>query len=97
MPTNLLQQIQSPRDLKSLSLKDLQQVNDELRKYIISTITEIGGHLASTLGVMELTTALHYIFDTPRDKIIWDVGHQAYAHKVLTGRYDQLKTIRQYK
>ena len=97
MPTNLLQQIQSPRDLKSLSLKDLQQVNDELRKYIISTITEIGGHLASTLGVMELTTALHYIFDTPRDKIIWDVGHQAYAHKVLTGRYEQLKTIRQYK
>ena len=97
MPTNLLQQIQSPRDLKSLSLKDLQQVNDELRKYIISTITEIGGHLASTLGVMELTTALHYVFETPRDKIIWDVGHQAYAHKVLTGRYEQLKTIRQYK
>ena len=97
MPTNLLQQIQSPRDLKSLALNDLQLVNDELREYIISTITEIGGHLASTLGVVELTTALHYVFDTPRDKIIWDVGHQAYAHKVLTGRYEQLKTIRQYK
>ena len=97
MPTNLLQQINSPRDLKSLSLEDLQIVNDELREYIISTITEIGGHLASTLGVLELTTALHYIFDTPRDKIIWDVGHQAYAHKVLTGRYEQLKTIRQYE
>ncbi|MDP7036481.1 MAG: 1-deoxy-D-xylulose-5-phosphate synthase [Candidatus Marinimicrobia bacterium] len=97
MPTNLLQQIKSPRDLKSLSLEDLQIVNDELREYIISTITEIGGHLASTLGVLELTTALHYIFDTPRDKIIWDVGHQAYAHKVLTGRYEQLKTIRQYE
>ena len=97
MPNNLLQQIQSPRDLKSLEFNELQQVNDELREYIISTITEIGGHLASTLGVVELTTALHYIFDTPRDKIIWDVGHQAYAHKVLTGRYEQLKTIRQYK
>jgi len=97
MPTNLLQQIKSPRDLKSLSLEDLQIVNDELREYIISTITEIGGHLASTLGVLELTTALHYIFDTPRDKIIWDVGHQAYAHKVLTGRYKQLKSIRQYE
>ena len=97
MPNNLLQQIQSPRDLKSLEFNELQQVNDELREYIISTITEIGGHLASTLGVVELTTALHYVFDTPRDKIIWDVGHQAYAHKVLTGRYEQLKTIRQYK
>lgn len=97
MSPELLQQIQSPRDLKSLSLKDLQQVNDELREYIISTITEIGGHLAPTLGVVELTTALHYVFDTPRDKIVWDVGHQAYAHKVLTGRYEQLKTIRQYK
>ena len=97
MPTNMLQQIKSPRDLKSLSLEDLQIVNDELREYIISTITEIGGHLASTLGVIELTTALHYVFDTPRDKIIWDVGHQAYAHKVLTGRYEQLKSIRQYE
>ncbi|SVB73448.1 uncharacterized protein METZ01_LOCUS226302, partial [marine metagenome] len=93
----MLQQIQSPRDLKSLELKDLQIMNDELREYIISTITEIGGHLASTLGVIELTTALHYVFDTPRDKIIWDVGHQAYAHKVLTGRYEQLKSIRQYE
>jgi 1-deoxy-D-xylulose-5-phosphate synthase len=93
----MLQQIKSPRDLKSLSLEDLQIVNDELREYIISTITEIGGHLASTLGVIELTTALHYVFDTPRDKIIWDVGHQAYAHKVLTGRYEQLKSIRQYE
>ena len=97
MSTNLLQQIRSPRDLKSLELKDLQIVNNELREYIISTITEIGGHLASTLGVVELTTALHYVFDTPHDKIIWDVGHQAYAHKVLTGRYEQLKTIRQYE
>ena len=70
MPNNLLKQIQSPRDLKSLEFNELQQVNDELREYIISTITEIGGHLASTLGVVELTTALHYGFDTPRDKII---------------------------
>ena len=97
MSTNLLQKIHSPRELKSLAFNDLQQVNDEMREYIISTITEIGGHLAPTLGVIELTTALHYVFDAPRDKIVWDVGHQAYAHKVFTGRYEQLKTIRQYK
>ena len=97
MSTNLLQKIHSPRDLKSLAINDLQQVNDEIREYIISTITEIGGHLAPTLGVIELTTALHYVFDAPQDKIVWDVGHQAYAHKVFTGRYEQLKTIRQYK
>jgi len=97
MSTNLLQKIHSPRELKSLAFNDLQQVNDEMREYIISTITEIGGHLAPTLGVIELTTALHYVFDAPRDKIVWDVGHQAYAHKVFTGRYKQLKTIRQYK
>jgi len=97
MPPDLLSRIRSPRDLKTLSLNELQKVNDELREYIINTITKIGGHLAPTLGVIELTTALHYIFDTPEDKIIWDVGHQAYGHKVLTGRYNQLKTIRQYQ
>lgn len=97
MSTDLLKNIHSPNDLKSLTLSELQQVNDELRQYIISTITEIGGHLAPTLGVVELTTALHYVFDTPNDKIVWDVGHQAYAHKILTGRLKQFKSIRQYK
>ncbi len=97
MSTDLLKNIHSPNDLKSLTLSELQQVNDELRQYIISTITEIGGHLAPTLGVVELTTALHYVFDTPNDKIVWDVGHQAYAHKILTGRFKQFKSIRQYK
>jgi 1-deoxy-D-xylulose-5-phosphate synthase len=97
MPPDLLSRIRSPQDLKTLSLNELQKVNDELREYIINTITKIGGHLAPTLGVIELTTALHYIFDTPEDKIIWDVGHQAYGHKVLTGRYNQLNTIRQHR
>ena len=97
MSTDLLKNIHSPNDLKSLTLSELQKVNDELRQYIISTITEIGGHLAPTLGVVELTTALHYVFDTPNDKIVWDVGHQAYAHKILTGRFKQFKSIRQYK
>ena len=97
MSIELLKQIFSPNDLKSLSLGELQKVNDELREYIISTITKIGGHLAPTLGVVELSTALHYVFDTPRDKIIWDVGHQAYAHKILTGRYKKFKSIRQHK
>ena len=97
MSNKSLKEIRIPKDLKLLSLDELQKINDELREYIIATITQIGGHLAPTLGVIELSTALHYVFDTPQDKIIWDVGHQGYAHKVLTGRYDKLKTIRQYK
>ena len=92
-----LNNIKSPSDLKSYSSEELEFICDELREYIVSTINEIGGHLAPTLGTIELTTALHYVYNTPEDKLIWDTGHQAYAHKVLTGRFDSLKTIRKYK
>ena len=92
-----LNNIKSPSDLKSYSPEELEFICDELREYIISTINEIGGHLAPTLGAIELTTALHYVYNTPEDKLIWDTGHQAYAHKVLTGRFDSFKTIRKYK
>ena len=92
-----LKNIKSPSDLKSYSQEELKFICDELREYIISTINQIGGHLAPTLGTIELTTALHYVYDTPEDKLIWDTGHQAYAHKVLTGRFDSFKTIRKYK
>ena len=91
----LLEHINSPQDLKQLSEQQLSQLAEEVRDFIISTLSKTGGHLASNLGVVELTIALHYIFDTPQDKIIWDVGHQAYAHKILTGRREQFHTIRQ--
>jgi 1-deoxy-D-xylulose-5-phosphate synthase len=91
----LLEKINSPDDLKTLSLADLTTLADEIRPFIIDTISKTGGHLASSLGAIELTIALHYVFNTPEDKIIWDVGHQCYAHKILTGRRDQFKTIRQ--
>ncbi|NOZ74363.1 MAG: 1-deoxy-D-xylulose-5-phosphate synthase [FCB group bacterium] len=94
---NLLPKISSPDDLKSLSPEELHEVVDELRDYIIQTVTETGGHLASTLGVVELTVALHTVYDTPVDKIIWDTGHQGYAHKILTGRFKEFPTIRRYK
>lgn len=92
---SLLETINSPDDLKPLSLAELQQVCTELRQYIIDVVTEIGGHFGSSLGAAELTVALHHLYDAPQDKIVWDVGHQAYGHKVLTGRRDALKTIRQ--
>ncbi|MFC1550700.1 1-deoxy-D-xylulose-5-phosphate synthase [Candidatus Neomarinimicrobiota bacterium] len=87
--------IKSPHDLRQLKQDELSEVVDEIRDYTISTVTEVGGHLASTLGVIELTVALHYVYNTPDDKLIWDVGHQGYAHKILTGRFKELKTIRQ--
>ena len=92
-----LNNIKSPEDLKSYSKEDLELICHELREYIISTITQIGGHLAPTLGTIELTTALHYVYNAPKDKLIWDTGHQAYAHKILTGRFDSFNTIRKYK
>lgn len=92
----LLKKINSPGDLKKLSIKELKIYSDELRKFIIDTVKVTGGHLAPSLGTVELTVALHYVYDTPEDKLVWDVGHQAYGHKVITGRRDQLKTIRQY-
>ena len=93
----LLDRIDSPADLKSLTLKELKQLAAELRQEIITTVTTTGGHLASNLGVVELTIALHRIFDSPRDKIIWDVGHQAYVHKLLTGRRQRFASLRQYR
>jgi 1-deoxy-D-xylulose-5-phosphate synthase len=96
MEYQYLTRINSPADLKKVPRKDLPVVAEELRDYMISVIAKIGGHLASSLGAVELTIALHYLFDTPRDKIVWDVGHQAYGHKVLTGRRDRFPTIRQY-
>ena len=92
-----LNNIKSPEDLRSYSKEDLEFICNELREYIIETINKIGGHLAPTLGTIELTTALHYVYNTPEDKLIWDTGHQAYAHKVLTGRFDSFNTIRKYK
>ena len=96
MQLKYLPQIKSPKDLKELDNSSLHRLCDELRYYTVNTITEIGGHLAPTLGVIELTTALHYIYNTPDDKLVWDVGHQAYAHKLLTGRFEEFPSIRQY-
>jgi 1-deoxy-D-xylulose-5-phosphate synthase len=94
-PTPLLDKIDSPADLRRLPEKDLRQVADELRAETISAVAVTGGHLGAGLGVVELTVALHYLFDTPRDRLIWDVGHQAYPHKILTGRRDRIRTLRQ--
>jgi 1-deoxy-D-xylulose-5-phosphate synthase len=96
MEYRYLPSLDSPSDLKKVPREDLPLVAEELRDYLISVVSKVGGHLASSLGAVELTLALHYTFDAPRDKIVWDVGHQAYGHKVLTGRRDRLPTIRQY-
>ena len=90
----MLEKINEPEDVKKLSLKEKQELAEEIRKYIIEVVSENGGHLASNLGVVELTIALHSIFNVPEDKIIWDVGHQSYVHKIITGRREQLKDIR---
>ena len=92
-----INKIKKPNDLKDIPRENLVDVCDELRIHITKTINEIGGHLAPTLGAIEVTTAVHYVFDAPRDKIVWDTGHQAYAHKILTGRYDNFPTIRKYQ
>ncbi|MBP8232003.1 MAG: 1-deoxy-D-xylulose-5-phosphate synthase [Rhizorhabdus sp.] len=93
--TPLLDTVSSPSDLRRLKHADLRQVADELREEMISTVSVTGGHLGAGLGVVELTVALHYVFETPRDVLIWDVGHQAYPHKILTGRRDRIRTLRQ--
>ena len=90
-----LDEISSPKDLKKLNLNDLNELADELRTDLISSVSKTGGHLGAGLGVVELTIALHYVFDAPQDKIIWDVGHQAYPHKILTGRRIRMDTLRQ--
>lgn len=94
-PVSLLDQIDSPDDLQDLNLRQLEDLAEELRQRIIDSVEKVGGHLAPSLGVVELTLALHYVFDTPVDKIVWDVGHQTYAHKLLTGRRDRFDTLRQ--
>ncbi len=91
-----LSEINSPADLRQLKVEDLQEVADEVRQFIIDTCSRVGGHTGASLGAVELAVAMHYVFDTPNDRLVWDVGHQAYAHKILTGRRDQLHTIKQY-
>jgi 1-deoxy-D-xylulose-5-phosphate synthase len=95
MQPRILDSINSPEDLRRINARDLQQVADELRDETINAVAVTGGHLGAGLGVVELTVALHYVFDTPNDKLIWDVGHQAYPHKILTGRRDRIRTLRQ--
>lgn len=92
--TPLLDEVDSPDDLKKFSTAQLQQLADELREFLLYTTGVSGGHFGSNLGVVELTIALHYVFNSPKDQIVWDVGHQAYPHKILTGRRDKLTTIR---
>lgn len=93
----LLEKINSPDDLKKLDIDQLPRLAREMREFIINTVSKNGGHLASSLGVVELTIALHYVLNSPKDKIIWDVGHQSYPHKILTGRKDRFHTLRQYR
>jgi 1-deoxy-D-xylulose-5-phosphate synthase len=93
----LLAQVNTPHDLRALTAEDLPALADELRQYLIDTLNNCGGHFAGSLGTVELTIALHYVFNTPNDRLVWDVGHQAYGHKVLTGRRDRLETIKQYQ
>lgn len=95
-PGSLLQKINSPADLKKLKKSQMQQVSNELRQYIIDVVSVHGGHFGASLGVVELSVALHYVFNTPYDQLVWDVGHQAYGHKILTGRRDNFPTNRKY-
>ena len=96
-PGELLARIDSPEDLRRLPPRQLHQVCTELRRFIIDMVSVYGGHFGASLGVVELTTAIHYVFETPRDLLVWDVGHQAYGHKILTGRKDKFHTNRLYK
>ena len=93
--TPLLDRVNIPSDLRALPESDLPQLAAELRTEMIDAVAVTGGHLGAGLGVVELTVALHYVFDTPNDRLIWDVGHQAYPHKILTGRRDRIRTLRQ--
>ena len=94
-PSPMLDWIEVPQDLRKFDEGALPQVADELRAEMIDAVSVTGGHLGAGLGVVELTVALHYVFDTPQDRLIWDVGHQAYPHKILTGRRDRIRTLRQ--
>ena len=97
MSIKLLDSINSPSDLKKLPVENLPRVAEEIREMMIDVVSHSGGHLAPSLGTIELTIALHYCYNTPEDKLVWDVGHQAYTHKILTGRRDQFHTLRQYE
>ncbi len=94
-PKPLLDRVKTPADLRTLATKELRQLSDELRAETIEAVSVTGGHLGAGLGVVELTVALHWVFDTPRDRLIWDVGHQCYPHKIITGRRDRIRTLRQ--
>jgi 1-deoxy-D-xylulose-5-phosphate synthase len=93
----ILETINTPLDIKKLTLKEMETLAQEIRAYLLDVVSQNGGHLAPNLGVVELTIALHYVFNSPEDKIVWDVGHQSYVHKILTGRREELKTLRQFK
>jgi len=93
--SGLLSTINSPADLRRLSRQQLRPLADELREFLLHSVAKTGGHLSSNLGTVELTVALHYVFNTPQDRVVWDVGHQTYPHKILTGRRDQMPTLRQ--
>ena len=91
---SLLDKVNYPADLRKLKKKELKQLTEELRKELINVVSTTGGHLGAGLGVVELTVALHYVFNTPKDKLVWDVGHQAYPHKIITGRKNNIRTLR---
>ena len=93
-PKRLLERVEDPADIRGFTIEELNQLAAEIRDEVISVVSEVGGHFASTLGAVELTLALHYVFRTPEDRIVWDTGHQAYAHKLICGRRDRLSTIR---
>ena len=93
LKTPSLDKVNFPKDLKKFNLEELKQLSSELRSEVIDAVSVTGGHLGAGLGVVELTVALHNIFDTPKDKVIWDVGHQCYPHKIITGRRDKIRTI----
>src|ERR1700682_1450052 len=95
MMYDLLKTIDEPADLRRLDRRQLQPLADELRAFVLDSVSQTGGHLSSNLGTVELTIALHYVFDTPSDRIVWDVGHQTYPHKILTGRRDQMHSLRE--
>ena len=92
--TPLLDKVQIPADIRSFSIGELQTLSDELREFLLYSVGQSGGHLGGGLGVIELTVILHYLYNTPFDKLVWDVGHQAYPHKILTGRKNEIETIR---
>ena len=94
MKFKVLDKIEYPSDIKKLDDRELITLSKELREFLIDTVSKTGGHLAAGLGTIELTIALHKVFNTPKDKLIWDIGHQCYPHKILTGRKDKMKTLR---